>query len=236
MDAVSESKTEDVSMDAYLASGEFVDSQSQEVVAFTEKAIEGAQSPKDKAIALYYAVRDEIRYDPYVAIADKKNYKASNCIRDGRGFCIAKAAVLAACARAAGIPSRVAYADVRNHLSTPRLRKIMGGSDIFANHGYTELFLDGRWIKVTPTFNLELCEKFEVFALDFDGVNDALLHPYDKKGRRHMEYTDYAGSFQDVPADMLTKAMLDNYGAEVCENLARLGGDFEREAEADAAG
>ena len=226
--------TDDLDLEACLAPGEFVDSDAPEVIDFTQKATEGAETLREKAIALYYAVRDGIRYDPYVAIANPKSYKASDCIRAGRAFCIGKASVLAACARVAGIPSRVSYADVRNHLSTPRLLEIMGGSDEFVHHGFTELYLDGRWVKVTPTFNRELCEKFGVVSLDFDGEQDALLHPYDKQGRRHMEYMNYAGSYPDVPADMLVKVMIDHYGQDVCDNLARAGGDFGGEAEAEA--
>ncbi len=234
MDAIADQPKDDESIEACLRPAEYIDSESPEVLAFTAEVTKDAHTPREKAVALYYAVRDNIRYDPYVAIADLESYRASTCARNGRGFCIAKASLLAACARAAGIPSRVAYADVRNHLSTPRLREIMGGSDVFMNHGYTELFLDGGWVKVTPTFNLELCEKFGVVALEFDGENDALLHPYDRQGRMHMEYMAYKGSYADVPAQMLSDAMLENYGAEVCENLRKAGGDFGAEAMRDA--
>ena len=236
MDAVVEGTSDAPGGESCLAPAQYIDSDAPEVIEFMIEATQGADTPREKAVALYYAVRDKIRYDPYVAIADMDSYKASECLKKGRGFCIAKASVLAACARAAGIPSRVAYADVRNHLSTPRLREIMGGSDVFMHHGYTELLLDGRWIKVTPTFNLELCEKFGVVALDFDGENDALLHPYDRQGRLHMEYIDYRGSYADVPAEMLSRAMIENYGEEVCENLRKAGGDFGAEAARDSAG
>src|SRR5574341_322846 len=64
-----------------------------------------------------------------------------------------------AVARVVGIPARVGYADVRNHLSTPKLRELVGG-DLFVWHGYAELHLEGRWVKATPAFNLTLCERF----------------------------------------------------------------------------
>lgn len=232
MDAISAEVAPDLSGETYLEPAEFIDSNDPDIIAFAQDVTRDAETPAEKAVALYYAVRDRVRYDPYVAIADPESYRASTCLKTGRGFCIAKAGLLAACARVVGIPARVAYADVRNHLCTPRLREVMG-TDVFKNHGYTELQLDGRWIKVTPTFNVELCEKFGVLALDFDGRNDALLHPFDKGGRRHMEYTAYSGSFVDVPADMLSQAMLDIYGADACEELRRMGGDFAAEAAQD---
>ena len=29
------------------------------------------------------------------------------------------------------------------------------GTDLFVYHGYAELFLDGKWVKATPAFNVE---------------------------------------------------------------------------------
>ena len=229
MDAVTGETPQTEDMAAYLAPGSYVDSDNPEIIAFAERATANAETDRDKAVALYFAVRDEIRYDPYVAIADPDVYRASTCLKAGRGFCIAKAALLAAAARVVGVPARVAYSDVRNHLCTPRLRELMG-TDVFTHHGYTELYLDGQWVKVTPTFNVELCEKFGVVALDFDGANHALMHPFDRDGRRHMEYLEKRGSYADVPADVLRNVMLQTYGADACAALAAGAGDFAAEA------
>ena len=229
MDAVTGEAPQADELAEYLAPGCYVDSDNRDVIAFARDATRDAATARDKAVALYFAVRDEIRYDPYVAIADPEAYRASTCLKAGRGFCIAKAALLAAAARTVGVPARVAYSDVRNHLCTPRLRALMG-TDVFTHHGFTELHLDGRWVKVTPTFNVELCDKFGVLALDFDGENDALMHPLDRDGRRHMEYLDRRGAYADVPAEMLRDAMLETYGAEACAALAAGAGDFAAEA------
>ncbi len=105
-------------------------------------------------------------------------------VKKNKGFCITKAIILTAALRAAGIPARLAFADVKNHLSTRRLREAMK-TEIFYYHGFTELFLDGQWLKVTPTFNKELCAKFGIKPLDFDGFSDCIFHPYDKKGNKH---------------------------------------------------
>jgi hypothetical protein len=97
----------------------------------------------------------------------------------------------------------VGFADVRNHLTTPRLRQLMG-TDLFYYHGYTELYLDGKWVKATPAFDRGLCEKFGVRPLEFDGREDSLFHPFDVSGRRHMEYVRDRGPAADVPvADIL---------------------------------
>lgn len=188
---------------ACLEPAEFVDSGAPNVVAFARQACEGATDDIARAVRLYYAVRDGIVYTPYVDFKTQETFRASACLARGSGFCVAKAALLAAAARASGIPARVGFADVRNHLTTPRLRQLMG-TDLFVYHGYTELYLDGKWVKATPAFDRGLCEKFGVRPLEFDGREDSLFHPHDVSGRRHMEYVRDRGPSLDVPvADIL---------------------------------
>ena len=150
------------------------------------------------AVALFYAVRDGFRYDPYRIDLTPAGMKASTVLGNGYGWCVPKATLLAAACRARGIPARLGFADVRNHLSTERMRQVMG-TDIFYWHGFTEILLEGRWVKATPAFNIELCDKFGLLPLEFDGQSDSIYHPFDKQGHRHMEYVAQRGSFDDVP-------------------------------------
>ena len=182
---------------ATLAATPLIDSDHPAVQAFAAEHARGA-SDRERAVALYYAVRDGFRYDPYRIDLSPKGMRASTVIVNGYGWCVPKGALLAAVARAAGIPARVGYADVRNHLSTERLRQVMQ-TDIFIWHGYTDLWIDGAWRKATPAFNIELCERFGLLPLEFDGVSDSLYHPYDRAGNRHMEYVHQRGSFDDMP-------------------------------------
>jgi len=156
-------------------------------------------------------------------------------VRQGYGYCVAKAVALTALLRAQGIPSKLHFADVRNHLTTERLKKLMQ-TDMFYYHGYNDIFLDGRWVKVTPTFNLSLCEKFKVKPLDFDGVNDAIFHPFDMEGRRHMEYVTDHGSFADLPYEKIIETFLTCYGdaAKNHQDQTSRAGDFERDAQREA--
>lgn len=190
---------------AYLAPTFFLDSDSPTVRAFTAAATRGAATPSQQAVKLFYAVRDRIRYDPYRHLTRREAYKASAVLKAGAGYCVPKAILLCAAARAAGIPAALAFADVKNHLNTRKLRERMG-TDLFIYHGYAELYLDGRWVRVTPTFNLSLCEKFNVKPLEFDGRNDAIFHPYDASGRRHMEYVRYHGRFEDFPYETVMQS------------------------------
>lgn len=215
-----------------LDATQFIDSDAAGVREFAARAVAGAQGEVAQAVRLYYAVRDGIVYDPYSVDVSEAGFRASSCLVRGRGFCITKAALLAAVARARGIPARVGYADVRNHLATERLRRLMGGTDMFYYHGYTELFLDGRWVKSTPAFNIELCERFRVLPLEFDGRADSIFHPFDADNRRHMEYVADRGTFADVPFAAIRENFR-RYYPELVRTGAP-GGDFAAEAGAEA--
>jgi transglutaminase-like putative cysteine protease len=193
----------------YLEAARYIDSGHADVVAFARKNSSGKNNT-ERAISLYYAVRDGIRYNPFVDFSKEETFRASHCIAAGEGFCVGKAALLAACARADGIPARVGFADVKNHLTTPALRERMG-TDLFVYHGYTELLLEGRWVKATPAFNIELCRRFKVKPLEFDGREDSIFHPFDEQDRRHMEYLRDRGSHADVPVAQIMQAFREAY-------------------------
>ncbi|HET7409204.1 MAG TPA: transglutaminase family protein [Paracoccaceae bacterium] len=183
-----------------LAPGRYVDSDSAAVVQFVGEALAGlAQADaRARSVRLFEAVRDGLRYDPYGISFDAQDYRASAVLRQRSAFCVPKAILLTACLRRAGIPAAVGFADVRNHLNSPRLAELMG-TDVFHYHGYVQLWLGGETYKVTPAFNLELCERFGVKPLIFDGHSDALFHEADASGRRHMEYVRERGLFADAP-------------------------------------
>jgi len=209
-------------MKEYLEPGQFIDSCHPAVEAFSRKYSQGS-SERERAIALYYAVRDRIRYNPFLDFSDPEVFKASAVLAADQGFCVGKASLLAACARAAGIPARVGFADVKNHLTSPRLAETMG-SDLFVYHGYADLYLEGKWVKATPAFNLDLCTRFRVKPLEFDGREDSIFHPFDEDNRRHMEYLRNRGVYADVPVEAIQQAFREAY-----PRFYRLGRDAAKE-------
>jgi transglutaminase-like putative cysteine protease len=218
---------------AYLAATPFIDSDHPAVRALAAETTAIADLT-DRAIALYYLVRDRFLYDPYSVVVSRDGMRASRVVETGRGFCVSKALLLTAVARASGMPSRIGFADVRNHLATPRLLALMG-TDIFHFHGYAELWLGGRWVKATPAFNRELCDKFRVRPLEFDGKTDSVFHPYDEDNRRHMEYLVDRGQFADLPFGPWREAMLTYYPLMMKDGEADgPGGDFAAEAAASS--
>lgn len=183
----------------------------------------------DQAISLYYAIRDGIRYNPYLLDLSVNGLKASTTIEVGEGWCVPKAVLLAACCRANGIPARLGYADVKNHLSTARMREQMQ-TDIFHWHGYTSLFLEEKWVKATPAFNIELCDKFRLKPLEFDGQNDSIYHPFDLEGNRHMDYILFRGEYDDVPLQEMQESFNEVYkGTLFSDNDADFNNDVEKE-------
>jgi transglutaminase-like putative cysteine protease len=181
-----------------LAPGRFVDSDHPAVREHAAAIVAGASDDRERAARLFRDARELLRYDPYSISADPEDYRASALLTKDRGFCVTKAVLLCALCRAGGVPARLGFADVRNHLASPRLQAMMG-TDLFVFHGYVEIWIDGRPVKATPAFNASLCRRFGVPPLEFDGTHDALLQPFDGAGRRHMEYVRERGLYFDLP-------------------------------------
>ena len=211
----------------YLAPGRFLDSDHPQVIAFAKQHAGDTSDARTAALRLYATVRDGIIYDPYVDLANPAYYRASGVMAAKRTFCIGKSALLAACARVVGIPARVGFADVRNHLTSPRFYEKVK-TDTFLWHSYTELYLSGRWVKATPAFDRALCDRVGIKTLEFDGETDSLLQPFDRAGRQHMEYLKDRGPFADVPFDTIQAEFLKTYPSLMSGH--GLAGDFRSEA------
>ena len=201
--------------EAYRRPGDLIDSQHPKITAYARR-VAGQGSDRDKALRLYYAVRDDLRYDPYNTPMKREAYRASATLAAEHGYCVNKAGLMAAVCRAVGIAARVGYADVRNHMTTKRL-------------------FDGRWLKATPAFNRELTERFGLKPLDWDGASDSIYHPFDLVGRRHMEYLAYRGVFADIPFDEIRGAFRHYYPRMTrAQEEMPLGGDFGAEGALEA--
>ena len=197
----------------FLEATEIIDSNHPEIGAFAEEKRGDAKDPVDKAVRLYYAVRDGIWYDPYIPFYRPEHYKASNILKGGRGFCIPKASLLCAVGRASGIPSRPSFANVRNHLATRQLLEYLG-CDIFVYHAFVEFYLEGKWVKATPAFNIELCKRHHVEPLEFNGREDSIFQAYNSENRKFMEYLEFHGSFADIPVAQIVAAFEESYGQD----------------------
>ncbi|MFH2218660.1 MAG: transglutaminase-like domain-containing protein [Pseudomonadota bacterium] len=206
---------------AYLSPTLIIDSDHPTIIEYAND-ITGAAGHDaiDRAVKLYYAVRDDIWYDPYYPFYLPEHYRASNVLKSGRGFCVSKISLLCALGRAVNIPARAGFATVRNHLATERLLEYLG-SDLFVYHGFTEFFLDGKWVKATPAFNIELCRKHHVIPLDFNGREDSIFHEYNSEKKQFMEYVEYHGSYADIPLETILSEWRKAYGGDRVDQWIR---------------
>ncbi len=215
---------------AFLAPTDLLDYRHPAVQTFVRDAGADRGSPVERAVALFYAARDRVRYDPYRISAAPADYRASSVALAGHGWCVPKASLLAACARAVGIPAAIGLADVANHLNTEKLRTRMGGTDVFYDHGYVAMLLDDCWVKAVPAFNIELCQRFGVSPTEFDGRNDALYQEYNARGELHMSYLADHGCWSDLPLDKVFADFAQHYpGAMFARGMATESSRFEDE-------
>jgi transglutaminase-like putative cysteine protease len=207
-------------IERYLRSSPTIDSDNDSIKQKAVALTKSEQTAADKAKRLFYWVRDIIKYNPLVPLEIFEDYRASKTLKRGEGFCVEKAAVLAALARAVGIPARLHLADIRNHLVSDRLREVMG-TNLFSYHGYTELYISGKWVKATPAFDLKMCQKNRIIPVEFDGQNDAIFHSHNLDGQLHIEYVADHGCRVDVPVDEIIAAWEQHYGLKAQERLNR---------------
>ncbi|UCH88221.1 MAG: transglutaminase family protein [Thermoplasmata archaeon] len=197
-------------MEQYLRATDFFDWNMPEVESKANELTEGLDSPEKKAKALFYFIRDKIKYRIVLEDLNENIFKASTTLARGYGFCIPKANLLVALARASSIPSRLHFADIRNHQLPSHILERLG-TNLMTYHGYVEFFLNDKWIKVNPAFDIEMCKKFDIIPVEFSGKNDALFHHLDQKGRLHIDYLKDHGTFEDFPYERVIKAFTSEY-------------------------
>jgi len=205
-------------MKRYLRPTPTFDCDNESIKGKAQDLSAGQEKVADKAKSLFYFVRDEIKYNIYVLSDLPEYYRASRVLEVGEGFCIQKAVLLATLARAVGIPARLHLAAIRNHLMPDKLKELMG-TNLFPSHGYAQLYIEGKWVKATPAFDLKMCQKNRISPVEFDGKNDAMFHSHNLDGKLHIEYIQDRGHFDDLPFDTITNLRIQALGADIFQRL-----------------
>ncbi|NIA19381.1 MAG: hypothetical protein GWP07_02965 [Xanthomonadaceae bacterium] len=203
-------------MKSYLQATYFIDCDHPRIKKAARQLTDSLSEAKMMAKAIFLFVRDEISYSPYSFSTSREDYQAHTILARGKGYCIQKAILLAALCRAAGIPSRLLLANIRNHQVPARLTAMMQ-TNIFYCHGYNEIRLDGRWLKATPTFDRFMCERLEINPVNFNGSQDAVFDQHSRDGRLHIEYLKRWGPFADLPFTEIMDTFNDNYGKDMIQ-------------------
>jgi transglutaminase-like putative cysteine protease len=199
--------------DYYLKPIPIIDSEHWTIKEKADELTKSQEGVKGKARSLFYFVRDEIKYNPYIPRYLPEHFRASNTLDRKDGFCVQKAVLLAALSRAIGIPARIGFAVIRNHLLPEKMGRMIEGNTL-PDHGYAELYLNDRWIKATPVFGLEKCRKNRIVPVEFDGINDAKFHSHTQDGKFHIEYILDRGPYGDVPLHEIREWLLPILKAE----------------------
>ena len=211
-------------MEKYLQPTEFLNYDDESVREFATRNSVGAKDEREKAVKLYYAVRDGFQYNPNILDLRREGLTASDLLKRNRGYCVEKAVLLAASTRAVGVPSRLSFYIVRNHIATDKLEKILK-KNYLVFHGAAEMLIDGKWLKTTPAFNKNLCRYLNVEPLEFDGTGDSIFQEFDKSGNVFMEYLHEYGAFDDLPYQLYLDELRKHY-PHIFENQEYTNGDL----------
>ena len=209
-------------MKEYLAETYFINYSNESVQQFLKETIAENDTPTEKVVKLYYAIRDGWWYHPYRINFEKEKWRASHIVQGKHGHCIDKSNLMIACLRGIGIPARLHLSKVKNHIGVEKIVELLG-TDELVPHAFAEVFLNEKWIKITPVFNRELCQLLNVAPLDFDGEKDALFQAFDKNGGQFMEYLEDYGTFEDLPFEWIVQKMKDHYPLEVLALVSEKG-------------
>jgi transglutaminase-like putative cysteine protease len=191
-------------MELYLRATPTIDAEHEKIIEAAQRLTAGCSSDQDKAVKLFYFVRDEIRYNVYMISVFIEDFRASRILDWGKGYCVQKAVLLAALGRASGIPTRLVFAKIKNHTLPAHILE-MTGTNIFPRHGYNQFFLGGKWVSAAATFDKELCEKNGLPTVEFDGRSNAVLPEKDLKGEPFIEYVEKFTPRDDLPFEWIAQ-------------------------------
>lgn len=194
----------------YLESSYFFDFDHESIQELIRAYQDDTLSDTEKTIALYRKVRDGWKYDPYHISLAKEAYRSSQIAQKPTGNCVEKSILLIAGLRALGIPARLHLGKVKNHIAVERLTEKFGSNEL-TPHGMVNVYLKGKWLKMSPAFNASLCAKLNVAPLEFDGENHSFLQAFNSEGTQFMEYLDDYGHFEDVPLDFMERNVKEHY-------------------------
>jgi transglutaminase-like putative cysteine protease len=203
-------------VDEFLKPSETIECDHPRIVSLAEEVTEGARDEYEKARRLFLWVRDKVKYALDNPFWLPEHYRTTGILDRGQGYCVQKAMVLCSLARAGGIPARLIFADIINHM-VPQEYLELAATNLFVYHCYTDMYLGGKWIQATPAFDQGLCEKMGYPLVEFDGHHTAIFPPTAEDGRKFVDYVRDHGPFADIPLEPMLKSWEDTYGRDKIE-------------------
>lgn len=215
----------------HLQPTEIIDSDAPAIVERVREIKAGCMtdSTVELACKLFLFARDGVPFSRFVKVGTREDFKASVTLQRNKGYCGQKGVLLAALARAAGIPARIGLADIANHAVAPQMLKLLK-TNIFKVHVFVEMLVEGRWVRATPAFDTSTCSRVGWPVVQFDGRSDGMLSPELGNGDRYIEYVKFYGVFDDFPYDLVMQEMYSFYGDETMKEWQKHANDNKGEA------
>lgn len=125
--------------ETWLKTTRYIDTDHPTIAKTARRLTASASTDLAKTQALFYFVRDEIKFGFARGFWDNR---ASEVLSAGVGYCNTKSTLFVALLRASGIPARQVFVDI--HASV--LNGIIDPGTPYVDHSYVEVLLDGAWI------------------------------------------------------------------------------------------
>ena len=135
-------------------------------------------------------------------VETRDDWRATETLERGAGFCQQKAVLLAALLRARDIPAGLVLQDLLDHKIPPHYAELIGSQRLEV-HGLTCAFLDGRWVRLDATLPRSFVERKRYRLVEFDGRDDAVLAETDLDGEPHFDVLEELGSWPDLPDEIV---------------------------------
>ena len=164
-----------LNIDEFLCPTQMCDSNNPFIITKALNLTEGATTNKEKAMRIFYFVRDKIKYqiNPYFSTASRTlNYR--------HGFCVSKSNLQIALLRALNIPARYHVVNLQSSCLNPFFPNwiVKNFPEIIDHHSICECFLNNTWVACDSTFDKDLIDgakikgilSQDVFSeIDWDG-------------------------------------------------------------------
>ena len=185
-------------MQEYLATTRLCDADNPWLRELAKDIVKDAESPDDRALAVFYHVRDAVRF----SLAYSRS-TASQTLKRGYGECGNKTNAQVALLRAVGIPARFHWVQARSQVLHHLIADfVYQNMPPVASHFWCECFLNGAWVSCEAMLDRPLYDgalhqglitREQVPTIDWDGKTDLiLLSPWITEDLGHLPAYDDA--------------------------------------------
>jgi len=165
-------------MEDFLKETEYCDFSHSKIKSVSQKITENLKDDREKAVAIFYWVRDEIYYR-----VGLWNQKASKTLEEKKGTCTNSANLFIALCRSVGIPAgyyvlRVKGQQYFGPIVPKLLKKTISKESV---HIHAGVYLNNKWVKCDPSDDFEISQKTSHLnpqskLIEWDGKKDAVLN------------------------------------------------------------